>query len=136
VRLRKWRLGKVNYKILCKHKILDRAKSLKLADPRRVFYYNRLREKIDRKSWLEHSDVSVVNAFYNGDGNFIEFPAGILQGLFFNANVPRYMNFAAIGAIIGHEITHGFDDKGKQRNAKGNSRESFFSGKPLELGSS
>jgi predicted metalloendopeptidase len=46
----------------------------------RVFYYNRLRDKIDPKSWLEHSDVSVVNAFYGGDANYIEFPAGILQG--------------------------------------------------------
>ena len=85
----------------------------------RVFYYNRLREKIDPKSWLEHSDVSVVNAFYSGDANYIEFPAGILQGSFFNAKIPKYMNFGAIGAIIGHEITHGFDDKGKQRNGKG-----------------
>ena len=85
----------------------------------RVFYYNRLRVKIDPNSWLEHSDVSVVNAFYGGDANYIEFPAGILQGLFFNANIPKYMNFAAIGSIIGHEITHGFDDKGKQRNGKG-----------------
>ena len=45
----------------------------------RVFYYNRIRDKIDPKSWLEHSDVSVVNAFYSGDANNIEFPAGILQ---------------------------------------------------------
>ena len=85
----------------------------------RTFYYNRLRDKIDPKSWLEHSDVSVVNAFYSGDANNIEFPAGILQGIFFNANIPNYMNFGAVGSVIGHEITHGFDDKGKQRNGKG-----------------
>ncbi len=63
--------------------------------------------------------VSVVNAAYSGDANNIEFPAGILQGVFFNANIPKYMNFGAIGSVIGHEITHGFDDKGKQRNGKG-----------------
>lgn len=85
----------------------------------RKFYYNRLREKVDPKSWIEHSLVTVVNAFYNPGQNNMEFPAGILQGAFFNANVPKYLNFAAIGAVIGHEITHGFDDQGKQRNENG-----------------
>jgi predicted metalloendopeptidase len=85
----------------------------------RRFYYNQLRDKINPKSWLEHSLVSVVNAFYNPGQNNMEFPAGILQGVFFNANVPRYLNYAAIGAVIGHEITHGFDDQGKQRNEIG-----------------
>ena len=54
-----------------------------------------------------------------GTKNYFEFPAGILQGRFYNPNIPKYMNFGGIGAIIGHEITHGFDDMGKQRNAKG-----------------
>ena len=100
----------------------------------RTFYYSRLREQIDPKSWIEHSLVTVVNAFYNPAQNNMEFPAGILQGVFFNANVPRYLNFAAIGAVIGHEITHGFDDQGKQRNEHGkrefyilnNQRQCFF----------
>ncbi len=86
----------------------------------RFFYYNRLRDKIDSKHWIKHGDVSLVNAFYSLEGNNIEFPAGILQGAFFNAKNPRYMNFGAIGAVIGHEITHGFDDRGKQRNGQGN----------------
>ena len=63
--------------------------------------------------------MSIVNAFYSLDGNNIEFPAGILQGVFFNAKLPRYMNFGAIGSVIGHEMTHGFDDRGKQKNYKG-----------------
>ena len=50
----------------------------------------------------------------------MRFPAGILQGVFFNAKVPRYMNFGGIGMVIGHELTHGFDDQGRQRNAQGN----------------
>ena len=83
------------------------------------FKCNRLREPIDTKSWLEHTDVSVVNAFYKGSANYFQLPAGILQGAYYNPNIPKYMNFGSIGAVIGHEITHGFDDEGKQRNGKG-----------------
>merc|ERR1719245_1103653 len=52
-----------------------------------------LRDKIDPKHWTEHQIVSLVNAFYNPDINSMEFPAGILQGVFFNSKVPSYMNF-------------------------------------------
>lgn len=55
-----------------------------------------------------------MNAFYNSLENCIEFPAGILQGAFFSKDRPNYLNFGAIGFVIGHEITHGFDDRGRQ----------------------
>jgi len=85
----------------------------------KTFKYNRLRESVDPKSWLEHTDVSIVDAFYNPEANTIEFPAGILQGTFYNSKIPKYLNYGGIGAVFGHEITHGFDDEGKQRNGKG-----------------
>ena len=84
-----------------------------------AFEYKRLREKIDPKEWIEHQSVALVNAFYNPSTNSMEFPAGILQGVFFNSKLPRYMNFGAIGGVIGHEITHGFDDGGRKRDYTG-----------------
>ena len=81
--------------------------------------YRRLREKIDPKNWIDHQNVAVTNAFYNPSTNAIEFPAGILQGVFFNSKIPKYMNYGAIGAVIGHEITHGFDDQGRRTDYKG-----------------
>lgn len=51
---------------------------------------------------------------------FADFPAAILQDRYFSAERPRYMNYASIGNIIGHEITHGFDDQGRQYDFDGN----------------
>ncbi len=74
---------------------------------------------MDKKFWVDHSLAALVNAFYNPSINSMEFPAGILQGLFFDHRVPKYLNYGAIGAVIGHELTHGFDDQGRQYDAEG-----------------
>ncbi|XP_023229774.1 endothelin-converting enzyme 1-like [Centruroides sculpturatus] len=60
-----------------------------------------------------------VNAAYDQNQNSITVPLGILQIPFYNRKLPKYLNYAAIGAIIGHEMTHGFDTKGRERNAEG-----------------
>ena len=80
----------------------------------REFKHARLRERVDKADWRDGAPslVPVVNAFYAFDSNSMVFPAGILQGVFFNYQRPRYLNYGAIGVVIGHEITHGFDDAG------------------------
>jgi len=92
---------------------------LKLSKFFTKYYALQLREPVDPDDWREHRYVAVVNAFYNPSLNNFEFPAGILQGTFFNAKVPKYLNYGGIGFIIGHEITHGFDDQGRQRDSNG-----------------
>ena len=57
---------------------------------------------------------------YSSSENSIQFPAGILQGNFFGSDRPSYLNYGSIGWVIGHEITHGFDDQGRQYDDSGN----------------
>ncbi|HLJ27253.1 MAG TPA: M13 family metallopeptidase [Candidatus Angelobacter sp.] len=64
-----------------------------------------------------------VNAYYSGERNEIVFPAGILQPPFFDRNMDDAVNFGGIGLVIGHELTHGFDDEGRQFDPKGNLRD-------------
>jgi putative endopeptidase len=73
---------------------------------------------VDRSEW--HMTPPTVNAYYNPPMNEIVFPAGILQPPFFNAQADDAINYGAIGATIGHEMTHGFDDQGSKFDAQGN----------------
>lgn len=84
------------------------------------FSFGRLRQPVNKTDWVTHGRPAIVNAFYSSIENSIQFPAGILQGNFFNSDRPRYMNYGAIGFVIGHEITHGFDDQGRQFDKNGN----------------
>ena len=61
-----------------------------------------------------------VNAYYDPQNNNINFPAGILQPPFYDVKLDEAVNYGAIGAVIGHELTHGFDDEGGRFDAKGN----------------
>jgi neprilysin len=63
----------------------------------------RLREAIDKKEWTSQVTPAIVNAFYSSLENSIKFPAGILQGAFFNAKRPQYMNYGGIGFVIGEK---------------------------------
>ena len=78
------------------------------------------RQAVDKLDWVRHGNPAMINAFYSPIENSIQFPAGILQGVFFNSERPRYLNYGAIGWVIGHEITHGFDDQGRQFDNEGN----------------
>ena len=73
---------------------------------------------VDRTEWF--MTPPTVNAYYNPLMNEIVFPAGILQPPFFDPNADDAVNYGGMGAVIGHEITHGFDDQGRQFDAKGN----------------
>lgn len=73
---------------------------------------------VDRTEW--QMTPQTVNAYYNPTTNEICFPAGILQPPFFDMNADDAFNYGAIGVVIGHEMTHGFDDQGRQFNKEGN----------------
>lgn len=77
-----------------------------------------LRMTPDREFWF--MNPATVNAWYSPNHNSITFPAAILHPPFFRQGNPRYLNYGAIGVVIGHEITHGFDDQGRQYDGNGN----------------
>jgi putative endopeptidase len=76
---------------------------------------------LDRKEW--GMTPPTVNAYYNSSYNEIVFPAGILQPPFFDKSMDDAVNFGAIGVVIGHELTHGFDDQGRKFDPQGNLRD-------------
>ena len=79
---------------------------------------NKIGKPVDRREW--GMTPPTVNAYYNPSMNEIVFPAGILQPPFFNPVADDAVNYGGMGAVIGHEMTHGFDDQGSQFDAKGN----------------
>ena len=82
---------------------------------------NKIGKPVDPTDW--GMTPPTVNAYYQPNRNEIVFPAGILQPPFFYANADDAVNYGAIGAVIGHEMTHGFDDQGRQFDANGNLRD-------------
>lgn len=77
-----------------------------------------LRMPVDKNVWS--TAPATVNAYYSSSYNRIMFPAGILQSPFYSKDRPKSMNYGGIGVVIGHEITHGFDDRGRQHDKDGN----------------
>ncbi|GAU89106.1 hypothetical protein RvY_01697 [Ramazzottius varieornatus] len=99
--------------------------------PNNTYFYNYVKGRnfetqVEGKMLVKGNNASdwitgpaIVNAFYSPNHNSISFPAGILQAPFLGQGYPWYWNFAAIGTVIGHEITHGFDDQGAQSDGAG-----------------
>jgi putative endopeptidase len=89
------------------------------------FEFHRQLDKIGKP--VDHTEWQItpptVNAYYDAQMNDINFPAGILQPPMFDQNADEAVNLGAIGAVIGHELTHGFDDEGRQFDAHGNWRD-------------
>ena len=105
-------------------------------DPKKSYYENvrecrrfwkkwnndhRVGKPVDRDDW--HMTPQTVNAYYNPTTNEICFPAGILQRPFFDPKADDAFNYGAIGVVIGHEMTHGFDDQGRRFDKDGNMRD-------------
>ena len=82
------------------------------------FMLSKLNKSVDRSEWF--MSPQTVNAYYNPTTNEITFPAGILQPPFFYMNADDAVNYGAIGVVIGHEMTHGFDDQGRKYDKNGN----------------
>lgn len=80
--------------------------------------YKKLHKPVDKDEW--HMTPQTVNAYYNPTTNEICFPAGILQAPYFDLSADDAQNYGAIGVVIGHEMTHGFDDQGRQFDKDGN----------------
>lgn len=82
------------------------------------YMINKIGKPVDKGEWL--MTPQTVNAYYNPQTNEIAFPAAILQAPFFDPKADDAVNYGGIGAVIGHELTHGFDDQGRQYDENGN----------------
>ena len=104
---------------------VERGKQFENSRNARVFDWERrvkrLHEPVDRSEWF--MTPQTVDAYYDPSTNQITFPAGILQPPFFDPNADPAVNYGAIGAVIGHEIGHGFDDQGRKSDGSGNLRD-------------
>jgi endothelin-converting enzyme/putative endopeptidase len=83
-----------------------------------AYELNKIGKPVDRSEW--YMTPPTVNAYYDPSQNSINFPAGILQPPFYDKNDPATTNYGHIGAVVGHELTHGFDDQGSQYDGHGN----------------
>jgi putative endopeptidase len=83
--------------------------------------YSKMGKPVDREEWFMHPQT--VNAYYSPLTNEICFPAGILQPPYFDITADDAINYGAIGVVIGHEMTHGFDDQGRRFDLSGNLKE-------------
>ncbi|XP_063903425.1 neprilysin-2-like isoform X1 [Zophobas morio] len=83
-------------------------------------HFQELRIPVNNEGWKTQAYTFKVNAFYIQVENTIELPAAVLQDNFFDPDRPQYLNYGALGDIIGHEITHGFDSNGRQYDKNGN----------------
>lgn len=93
---------------------------ISMSEVRAKAYFAKLKQKVDRSQWA--IPAQTVNAMYNPMSNSICFPAGILQGVFYDIDRSRSENLGAIGVVIGHEISHAFDNNGSKYDEKGNLR--------------
>jgi endothelin-converting enzyme/putative endopeptidase len=82
------------------------------------YQLNKIGKPVNRQEW--EMTPPTVNAYYDPSMNDINFPAGILQPAFYDRNATDAANYGHIGAVVGHELTHGFDDEGAKFDAKGN----------------
>jgi putative endopeptidase len=95
--------------------------SLRLAEFQRTRQIEKIGTPTDKTEW--GMSTPTVNAFYSPQQNSINFPAGILQSPFFDPRRDMAVNYGAVGAVIGHEMTHGFDDQGRKFDGDGNLRD-------------
>ncbi|BCK53100.1 M13 family metallopeptidase [Nocardia wallacei] len=99
-------------------KLIESLRAIAVFEAARMFGY--LGKPVDKSEW--NSTPQTVNAFYSPPNNEITFPAAFLQPPFFDKDAQLAVNFGAVGATIGHEIGHGFDDQGSKYDADGNLR--------------